>query len=134
MAEKEINLDKEIDISKVCEMLDLNDSTKDNTKDRVADSPLHRTRNAAKNVMSTFDRASRVLFAKSKNELNETSEKDTVSTVINSVVRVVTELVEKVANQGASIKKLFESFAREKTDKDRLIETNKMLLNKRQKR
>ena len=103
MSEKEITLDKEINITKVCEMLDLNDGIADNKKDKVNDSPLHRTWNAAaKTVRNTFDKASRVLFAKNKNDLDETVEKDTVTTVINSVVRVVTELVEKVAAQGTS--------------------------------
>ena len=127
MSEKEITLDKEINVTNVCKMLDLNDGIADNNKDTVNDSPLHRTRNAAaKTVRNTFDKASRVLFAKSKNENDETVEKDTVTTVINSVVRVVTELVGKVAAQGASIKELFESIAKERTSKDRVIEDLKI--------
>ena len=109
MAGKDLN--KEIDLTKVVELLDLHDGRDDNSKDKVNDSPLHRTRNAiAKTVRSTPKK-------NKKTVANSQGETDTVSTVINSLVRVVTELVGKVAVQEASIQEL----SKEKSVKDELI-------------
>ena len=96
MADKEIPFDKDVELAKIAEMLDLLDVPGENSNE--TDSPHPRKRNTNKNNKTAADKA----------------KIDTMATVIKSLVRVVTELADKVAAQ--------ERIAVEASGKDNLIE------------
>ena len=93
--------DQEINVENVILMLDLHDQDDGSA---ISETPLNRTRAAAaKTVRVTVDKFKELFIPVKERGDEETmaAEKNNLATVVNSIVKVVTELMGKVKINGA---------------------------------
>ena len=108
-----------IDIKNVLQLLNLADD-----KSSTGGSPrANRRGSSVKGSVKKTLESARDLFANLvKNPANEEEKRKSVPVVINCIVKVLTDVVEKVAAQGALIKKALEELKSDKTGRESLLD------------
>ena len=108
-----------IDIKNVLQLLNLAD---DKSSTESSSRPNRRGSTVKGSVKKTLESA-RDLFANLvKNPTNEEEKRRSVPVVINCIVKVLTDIVEKVATQGVLIKKGLENLKNDKTGREKLLD------------
>ena len=113
--------DKGINIESVIQLLDLANASSEKESNSDKSRPVRTGSAANKSVKETFHKFKDFVtsLTKAKEEKEETTDEQTLPTVINSIVRVMSDIMVKVTNHGASIKKLFDN---EKSARESLLD------------
>ena len=127
------DLTKDINLENVLQMLhtvdDISDDTVSSQESTEEPALVDRLRGKAATtsattvVQETIEKAKGILNTWIKDpEALEKEKTTTMTTVINSIVKTLSRVMDSVAKQGKELKKIVDDLAKEKTQKDKLLE------------